>query len=117
MNPASVVYRWNILLLLASSQAIAYIDRVNFAVVGPHFVKVYHYTPAEIAVLLSTFNWAFTRRGCRGQPIVSFLGCCELSSRKLFLFARSSAVGCTCPVASVTRDTSVCSPGVAPVHV
>ena len=60
MNPVSSVYRWNILLLLAGSQAIAYIDRVNFAVVGPHLIKVYHYTPAQVGVLLSTFNWAFT---------------------------------------------------------
>ena len=37
-----------------------------------------------------------------------------MSSRKVFLFANSSAVGCTLPVASVTLETSVCSPGVAP---
>ena len=56
MSPASAVYRWNILLLLASSQAIAYIDRVNFAVVAPHLIKVYQYTPAQVGVLLSIFN-------------------------------------------------------------
>ena len=44
-------------------------------------------------------------------------GYCELSSRKVFLFSRSFSVGCTRPVTSVTRDTSVCSPGVAPVQV
>lgn len=60
MNRASASYRWNILLLLASSQAIAYIDRVNFAVVGPQLIRVYHYTPAQVGVLLSIFNWAFT---------------------------------------------------------
>ena len=53
LNPASAVYRWNILLLLAGSQAIAYIDRVNFAVVGPHLIKVYDYTPTQVGVLLS----------------------------------------------------------------
>jgi len=60
MIPGSAAYRWNILLLLASSQAIAFIDRVNFAVVGPHLISVYHYTPAQVGVLLSIFNWAFT---------------------------------------------------------
>jgi MFS family permease len=60
VNRAAASYRWNILLLLASSQAIAYVDRVNFAVVGPQLIKVYHYTPAEVGVLLSIFNWAFT---------------------------------------------------------
>ena len=48
------------MLLLAGSQAIAYIDRVNFAVVGPELIRVYHYTPAHVGLLLSTFNWAFT---------------------------------------------------------
>ena len=47
---------------------------------------------------------------------MTFRGCCELSSRNVFLFSRSSAVGCTLPLTSVTRDTSVCSPGVAPFH-
>ena len=58
--PVFTAYRVNLLLLLASSQAIAYIDRVNFAVVGPHLIRVYHYTPAQVGVLLSIFNWAFT---------------------------------------------------------
>ena len=54
------------------------------------------------------------RCACSGdQAIMTFLGCCELSSRKVFLRARSAAVGCTTPLASVARDTSVCSPGVA----
>jgi ACS family D-galactonate transporter-like MFS transporter len=56
----SVAYRWKILLLLAASQAIAYIDRVNFAVAGPYLIRVYHYTPAEVGLLMSIFNWSFT---------------------------------------------------------
>lgn len=61
MHPTSVVYRWNILLLLSASQAIAYIDRVAFAVVGPaELVKVQHYTPGQLGLLLSIFNWSFT---------------------------------------------------------
>ncbi|MGH8210280.1 MAG: MFS transporter [Steroidobacteraceae bacterium] len=59
-NPVPAVYKWNILLLLASSQAIAYIDRVNFAVIGPHLIKIFDYTPTQVGVLLSTFNWAYT---------------------------------------------------------
>ena len=60
MTTTSALYRWNILLLLASCQTIAYIDRVNFAVVGPHMIKEYGYTAAQVGVLLSVFNWAFT---------------------------------------------------------
>src|SRR5262245_48825569 len=48
------------MLLLASSQAIAYVDRVNFAVVGPQLIRDDGYTPARVGVLLSIFNWAFT---------------------------------------------------------
>src|ERR1051325_2092505 len=52
-------YRWNILALLACSQAIAYIDRVNFAVVGPRLIQVYHTTTAQIGFVVDVFNWAF----------------------------------------------------------
>ena len=73
MNATSAVYRWNILLLLASSQAIAYIDRVNFAVVGPHLIKVYDYTPTQVGVLLSTFNWAFTLSLLVAGPLADWI--------------------------------------------
>jgi len=59
VTSASAGYRWNLLLLLASSQAIAFIDRVNLAVVAPQLISDYGYTPAQVGVLLSIFNWAF----------------------------------------------------------
>jgi MFS family permease len=70
MNSTSAFYRWNILLLLASCQVIAYIDRVNFAVVGPHLITNYGYTAAQIGVLLSIFNWAFTVSLVAAGPLV-----------------------------------------------
>ncbi len=61
MNPTSPAYRWNILILLSCAQAIAYIDRVAFAVAGPaELIKVQHYTPGQLGLLLSIFNWSFT---------------------------------------------------------
>jgi S-adenosylmethionine:tRNA ribosyltransferase-isomerase len=48
--------------------------------------------------------------------IRTFRGNCELSSRNVFLRESSAAVGCTTPLASVARETIVCSPGVAPSH-
>ena len=60
VKQATAAYRWNIMLMLACSQAIAYIDRVNFAVVGPQLINVYGYKPVEVGLLLSIFNWAFT---------------------------------------------------------
>jgi MFS family permease len=69
MNRAAL-YRWNILLLLSSCQVIAYIDRVNFAVVGPHLITTYGYTAAQVGVLLSVFNWAFTVSLLAAGPLV-----------------------------------------------
>src|SRR5438445_3066469 len=48
------------MFLLACSQAIAYIDRVNLSVVGPELVRNHHYSPALPGVLFSVFNWSFT---------------------------------------------------------
>lgn len=60
MRTDGSAYRWNIVLLLGLSQAIAYIDRVNLSVVGPELIRTYHYTPTLVGILFSTFNWAFT---------------------------------------------------------
>ena len=46
----STLYRWNIVLLLATSQMLAYVDRVNLSVAGPVLIKEYHYTPATLGV-------------------------------------------------------------------
>src|SRR5215510_4480254 len=49
------------MLLLAASQAIAYIDRVNLSVAGPEeLIKAQGYTAAGLGVLLGAFNLAFT---------------------------------------------------------
>lgn len=61
LKEATAAYRWNIMLLLAASQAIAYIDRVNLSVAGPEeLIKVQGYSAFELGFLLSVFNWAFT---------------------------------------------------------
>jgi MFS family permease len=60
VNQSSAAYRWNIMFLLACSQAIAYIDRVNLSVVGPELIRNHHYSPALLGVLFSVFNWSFT---------------------------------------------------------
>ena len=73
VNRASAAYRWNILALLAGSQAIAYIDRVNFAVVGPQLIQVYHYTPGQVGLLLSIFNWAFTFSLLAAGPLTDLI--------------------------------------------
>jgi MFS family permease len=53
-------YKWNVLMLLAASQMIAYVDRVNISVAVPVLIKNYHYTPTSVGLLMSFFNLAFT---------------------------------------------------------
>ena len=60
MTPASTAYRWNIVLLLAAAQAIAYIDRANLAIIAPYLIRQYGYSAAEAGLLVSAFNYAFT---------------------------------------------------------
>ena len=61
MKEPSLAYRWNIMMLLAASQAIAYIDRVNLSVAGPvELIQGQGYTAAEFGFLQSVFTWAFT---------------------------------------------------------
>ncbi len=66
----SALYRWNIIALLAASQMIAYIDRVNLSVAAPVLIKEYHYTPATLGVLFSIFNWVFTLALLPAGPFV-----------------------------------------------
>jgi MFS family permease len=60
LKEQSVSYRWNIILLLCSLQAIAYVDRVNFSVAGAHLIDTGVFTRGGFGFLQSTFSWAFT---------------------------------------------------------
>ena len=63
---------WNVLLVLAASQTLAYFDRVNISVVGPVLLLHYHYTPALLGVLFSTFNWVYTFALLPSGPFVDW---------------------------------------------
>ena len=52
-------YLINILFLLAASQAIANLDRVNMSVAAPVLIQHYQWSPATVGVMLSMFNWAY----------------------------------------------------------
>lgn len=60
MRETTVSYRWNIVLLLCSLQAIAYIDRVNFSVAGPQLVASGALSNESLGILFGCFSWAFT---------------------------------------------------------
>lgn len=66
----SSAYRWNIICLLAASQMLAFIDRVNLSVAAPVLIKQYHYTPALLGLLFSIFNWVYTLSLLPSGPFV-----------------------------------------------
>jgi ACS family D-galactonate transporter-like MFS transporter len=69
----SKAYLWNIILMLAVSQAIAYMDRVNMSVVAPVLIKQYKYSPATVGVLMSMFNWAYMAALIFAGPFVDWV--------------------------------------------
>ena len=66
----STAYRWNIVFLLAASQMLAFIDRVNLSVAAPVLIRQYHYTPALLGLLFSIFNWIYTLSLLPSGPFV-----------------------------------------------
>lgn len=66
-------YRWNIMLLLAACQAIAYMDRVNMSIAAPILIREYHYSPATVGVLMSMFNWAYVAALLGVGPFVDWV--------------------------------------------
>ena len=71
-QPLTIV-GWNMLVLLAASQTIAYMDRVNLSVAAPVLIRNYHYTPALLGFLFSIFNWAFTIALLPSGPFVDWV--------------------------------------------
>jgi MFS family permease len=66
----STAWRWNLIALLTTSQAIAFIDRVNLSVAAPVLIKQFHYTAASIGVLFSIFSWVNTVSQLLSGPFV-----------------------------------------------
>ncbi len=66
-------YRINILFLLAASQAIAYLDRVNMSVAAPVLIRNYQWSPATVGVMLSMFNWAYCVSMLFAGPFVDWV--------------------------------------------
>ena len=66
-------YRINILLLLAASQAIAYMDRVNMSVAAPVLIRNYQWSPASVGLMLSMFNWAYCVTMLFAGPFVDWV--------------------------------------------
>ena len=94
-----------------------YNGRQRDTMTSPSSFHVYDQFPTRPARFVSTQEGphAQTRPGAIRYVTITVRASCSLRSRKVFLTApSSSAVGCTLPLTSVTREVSVCSPDVAP---
>ena len=52
--------RWRIAALLGVGIVINYFDRVNLSVATTPLIKEFHFTNAEIGLLLSSYLWSYT---------------------------------------------------------
>jgi MFS transporter, ACS family, D-galactonate transporter len=67
-------YKILLLLLLAASQSLSFIDRVNLSVVLPELIKEHAYTPATAGLLMSIVNWFYVGAIILAGPLTDKIG-------------------------------------------
>ena len=67
-------YKVSLLLLLAASQSLSFIDRVNLSVVLPELIKQHSYTPATAGALMSILNWFYVGAIILAGPLTDRIG-------------------------------------------
>src|SRR5882757_1636612 len=67
-------YKISLLLLLAASQALSFIDRVNLSVVLPELIKEHSFTPATAGLLMSILNWFYVGAILLAGPLTDKIG-------------------------------------------
>lgn len=67
-------YKIYLLLLLAASQALSFIDRVNLSVVLPELIKEHAYLPSTAGLLMSILNWFYVGAIIFAGPLTDRIG-------------------------------------------
>jgi MFS transporter, ACS family, D-galactonate transporter len=67
-------YKVSLLLLLAASQALSFIDRVNLSVVVPELIKEHGYLPSAAGLLMSILNWFYVGAIIFAGPLTDRIG-------------------------------------------
>jgi MFS family permease len=67
-------YKVYLLLLLAASQALSFIDRVNLSVVLPELIKQHAYLPSTAGLLMSILNWFYVGAIIFAGPLTDRVG-------------------------------------------
>jgi MFS family permease len=67
-------YKVALLLLLAASQALSFIDRVNLSVVLPDLIKQNIYSASTAGFLMSILNWFYVGAIILAGPLTDKIG-------------------------------------------
>jgi MFS transporter, ACS family, D-galactonate transporter len=67
-------YKNSLLVLLAASQALSFIDRVNLSVVLPELIKEHAYLPSTAGLLMSILNWFYVGAIIFAGPLADKVG-------------------------------------------
>jgi MFS transporter, ACS family, D-galactonate transporter len=67
-------YKSSLLVLLAASQALSFIDRVNLSVVLPELIKEHAYLPCTAGLLMSILNWFYVGAIIFAGPLADKVG-------------------------------------------
>src|SRR5215475_13448211 len=67
-------YKISLLVLLAASQALSFVDRVNLSVVLPELIKEHAYLPSTAGLLMSILNWFYVGAIIFAGPLTDRIG-------------------------------------------
>src|SRR6201996_4960516 len=67
-------YKISLLVLLAASQALSFIDRVNLSVVVPELIKQHAYSAGTAGFLMSILNWFYVAAIILAGPLTDRIG-------------------------------------------
>jgi MFS transporter, ACS family, D-galactonate transporter len=67
-------FKNSLLVLLAASQALSFIDRVNLSVVLPELIKEHVYLPSTAGLLMSVLNWFYVGAIIFAGPLADKVG-------------------------------------------
>jgi hypothetical protein len=85
-------YKISLLLLLAASQSLSFIDRVNLSVVLPELIKEHAYTPATAGLLMSILNWFYVGAIILAGPLTDKIGAHRAFPGAVALWSLATAI-------------------------
>src|ERR1700744_668007 len=85
-------YKISLLVLLAASQALSFIDRVNLSVVVPELIKEHSYLPSTAGLLMSILNWFYVGAIIFAGPLTDKIGAGKVFPGAVALWSLATAM-------------------------